>query len=241
MDQPLPTQSTANRFGVVVPSMISIANYNGRNPANSADVPITTVTANPKGGHHALVSAFLQRQFGRSVGGAVSDPAGTVTAGGGGKSVLTTSNLIKLRGTCRAGQAATEPMPTLTSGGNHVGEVRVFLLKYYGTDQDPRLREPLHTLTTKDRFGLVTVNIEGEPYVITDIGMRMLSPRELFRAQGFPDTYQINFDIDGKKITKSDQVRMCGNSVCPPIAAALVDANVNISKSVEAKRAADGL
>lgn len=220
---------TASRdaHGIVAPSMISIANYNGRNPANNAADPLTTVTANPKGGHHALVSAFLQRQFGNSIGSDLACPAGTVTAGGGGKSALTTSHLVKLRGTCRHGQPVTDPVATVTSGGTHIGEVRAFLLKYYGTDQDPRLCEPLHTLTTKDRFGLVTVNIHGEPYIITDIGMRMLQSRELFRAQGFPDEYQIDIEIEGKKITKSDQVRMCGNSVCPPIAQALVDANFN--------------
>jgi DNA (cytosine-5)-methyltransferase 1 len=98
-----------------------------------------------------------------------------------------------------------------------------FLQKYYGTDQDPSVRdEPLHTVTTKDRFGLVTVDIDGEPYVITDIGMRMLTPRELFRAQGFPDSYVIDRKPDGSPITKTEQVSKCGNSVCPPMAAPLV-------------------
>ena len=85
------------------------------------------------------------------------------------------------------------------------------------------LREPLHTVTTKDRFGLVTV--EGEDYLISDIGMRMLQPRELYRAQGFPDSYVIDRGADGVVLPKSAQVRMCGNSVCPPVAAALVRAN----------------
>lgn len=202
MDEPLATQSTANRFGLVTPSLISIANYNGRSPANSAADPLLTITANPKGGHHALV----------------------------------TSHLLKLRGTCRAGQAADKPVPTLTSGGNHVGEVRAFLLKYYGTDQDPKLREPLHTITTKDRFGLVTVEICGEPYVISDVGMRMLSPRELFRAQGFSDSYVIDLEVGGKRITKADQVRLCGNSVCPPIARAIVSANMAAGSAAAANQ-----
>src|SRR5690606_12399985 len=102
-----------------------------------------------------------------------------------------------------------------------------FLMKYYGVDQDPRLEEPLSTVTTKDRFGIVTV--EGEPYQIVDIGMRMLTPRELFKAQGFPAGYEIETGVfqDGSRrtLTKTAQVRMCGNSVCPPIAAALVRAN----------------
>lgn len=83
--------------------------------------------------------------------------------------------------------------------------------------------DPLHTITTKDRFALVTV--KGEIYAIADIGMRMLQPRELYRAQGFPDTYVIDRGADGRALSKVAQVRMCGNSVCPPIARALVEAN----------------
>jgi DNA (cytosine-5)-methyltransferase 1 len=115
-------------------------------------------------------------------------------------------------------------VPTVTASGTHIGEVRAFLLKYYGSDQDPRMDEPLHTVTTKDRFGLVTVR--GEQYRIVDIGMRMLSPRELFLAQGFADTYIIDPVHNGKPLTKTAQVRMCGNSVSPWPAAALVRCNV---------------
>ena len=97
------------------------------------------------------------------------------------------------------------------------------MTSYYGTLQDPDLRAPLHTVTTKDRFSLVTV--AGEPYFIADIGMRMLQPRELYRAQGFPDDYRIDITFGGQRLTKSAQVRMCGNSVCPPVAAAVIAAN----------------
>lgn len=108
------------------------------------------------------------------------------------------------------------------------------LVKYYGTDQDPRLEEPLHTVTTKDRFGLVTVHIDGEPYVITDVGMRMLQPHELYAAQGFPADYIIDQGADGKRLSKSAQVRMCGNSVCPPMAQLLVEANYVLQERKEA-------
>jgi len=84
----------------------------------------------------------------------------------------------------------------------------------------------MHTIPTKDRMGLVTVMVQGQPYVIADIGMRMLQPRELYRAQGFPDSYIIGDDpAQGLALTKKDMVRMCGNSVCPPIAAAMIRAN----------------
>jgi DNA (cytosine-5)-methyltransferase 1 len=108
------------------------------------------------------------------------------------------------------------PMPTITSKDHHA-LVAAFLMKYYGTDQDPRLTDPLHTITSKDRFGLVTVR--GEPFRIVDIGMRMLQPRELFRAQGFPADVKLTG-------SKTSQVERCGNSVSPPIAAAIVRANM---------------
>lgn len=198
-----------------------LAKYYGGVVGTPLDVPTGTVTTVD---HHSLVSAHLVRQFGKSVGSGAVDPVGTITAGGGGKTLLATSHLVKLRGTCRDGQAVTEPMPTVTAGGLHVGEVRAFLLKYYGTGQDAQLGEPLHTVTTRDRFGLVTVR--GEEYRIVDIGMRMLSPRELFRAQGFPADYIIDRDGAGRPISKTDQVARCGNSVCPPMAEVLVRANV---------------
>lgn len=219
--------------------------------------PLRTITTAQRG-EFALVTPYLARQFGHSVGGRVDDPVGTVMAGGGGKTALVTaflakhfggmtgvgvdtpfptvttvgtqnqlvtSNLVKLRGTCRDGQPVTEPMPTVTAGGWHVGEVRAFLMKYYGTGgQWQDCRDPVHTLTDRARMGLVTVH--GEDYQIADIGMRMLTPRELFRAQGFPDTYVIDPLFQGRKLTKSDQVSKCGNSVSPHPAAALVRANM---------------
>jgi DNA (cytosine-5)-methyltransferase 1 len=135
---------------------------------------------------------------------------------------LVTSNLVKLRGTCRDGQPVTEPMATISAQGTHLAEVRAFLVKYFGTDQDPRLDDPLHTVTAKDRFGLVTIH--GQEYVIADIGLRMLTPRELYRAQGFHEQYIIAPDFEGKPLSKTAQVRMCGNSVCPPLAAAMARA-----------------
>jgi DNA (cytosine-5)-methyltransferase 1 len=115
---------------------------------------------------------------------------------------------------------------TVSHTGQHQDQVSAFLMKYYGTDQDPQMSLPLHTITTKDRFGLVMVH--GQRHTIADIGMRMLAPRELFRAQGFPETYRIEADTDGKPFTKSQQVRMCGNSVCPPLAEAIVRAQFDI-------------
>jgi DNA (cytosine-5)-methyltransferase 1 len=183
--------------------------------------PIGTVTA---ADHHSLVTAHLQRDMGKSVGHAATAPLGTITAGGGGKAALVTSHLAKLRGTSQDGQSVETPLHTVSAGGTHHAEVRAFLMAYYGTDQSPQIDRPLPTVTARDRFGLVTVH--GQDYQIVDIGLRMLSPRELFRAQGFPDTYIIGDDpARGLSLTKSAQVRMCGNSVCPPMSEALVRAN----------------
>ena len=193
---PLPTQTTENRFGLVVPTLIQTG-Y-GERPGQSPRVPglekpLGTVVAGQK---HALVSAFLAKHYTGVVGSSLTAPLGTAT---------------------------NEPVHTVSAQGLHHGEVRAFLTKYYGTDGTPEMLEPLHTVTTKDRFGLVT--IKGEPYAIVDIGLRMLAPRELYRAQGFPESYVIDRGAAGEPITKTAQVRMCGNSVCPPLARALVSCN----------------
>ncbi|WP_294348435.1 DNA cytosine methyltransferase, partial [Prosthecochloris sp.] len=222
----LRTQTTENRHALVTAFLAK--HYSGVVGSDLRDA-IGTVTAVD---HHSLVTAHIKRDFGQSVGHPVTAPLGTVTGNGGGKSTLMTSNLVKFRGN-NIGQPNNEPLRTISAGGNHFAEVRAFLIKYYGTDQDPRLEEPLHTVTSKDRFGLVTV--EGQQYMITDIGMRMLAPRELFRAQGFPDSYIIGDNPDqGLALTKTAQVRMCGNSVCPPIAQAIVEANVPEMKATVA-------
>lgn len=188
--------------------------------------------------HHSVVACHLQRDFGKSVGSAPTDPLPTTTAGGGGKSALVASHMVKLRGGLdthhTTAQDWREPAPTLTAGGTHLAEVRAFLVKYYGSDQDPQLLEPLHTITTRDRFGLVTV--AGEDYVIADIGMRMLAPRELFTAQGFPMTYRIEIEYKGKPLSKTAQVRMCGNSVSPYAGAALVRANLGGGAAMDRTR-----
>lgn len=124
------------------------------------------------------------------------------------------------------GAPCGEPVPTvMPGGGGKTALVSAFLAKYYGRGFGCSADDPLHTITTKDRFGLVTVSIAGTPYVVADIGMRMLTPRELARAQGFPDWYVLERTADGAPITKTAQVRGIGNSVCPPIAAALAAAN----------------
>lgn len=255
MDEPLATQSTENRFGLVTPHLVNLT-HGGR--IEDIQRPIGTITGAHRGEKAAIIP-HLQRQFGQSVGSSADDPIGTITAGFGGKTALVTafmaqhnggvvghemmepistithrgtqqqvvtSSLIKFKGTSKAGQSLNDPLHTVQTG-QHYGQVCAYLMKYFGTGgQWSGCGDPLHTVTSRDRMSLITVIIAGEPYVIADIGMRMLSPRELFRAQGFGDEYTIDIDVNGKTITKQDQVRLCGNSVCPPIAEALVKANL---------------
>jgi DNA (cytosine-5)-methyltransferase 1 len=212
------------KHGVVSAFMQKFAqNGRGSNPAE----PIHTVMAGAP--RHALVCAHIEQANGgpnneKLAGRAADEPLSTIQTKGSQQRVVT-SNLVKLRGTCKHGQPVDEPLATVSAQGTHIAEVRAFLLKYYGNETEGHDPEsPLGTVTTKDRFGLVTVTIEGEEYVIVDIGMRMLTPRELFNAQGFPPDYIIDHDSEGRPITKTAQVAKCGNSVCPPLAEALVRA-----------------
>lgn len=155
---------------------------------------------------------------------AANEPLRTICAEvKGGHFALVTTNMIKLRNG-NIGHSMNEPMHTITAGGFHFGEVRAFLLKYYGTNVGHKLNQPMHTITTKDRFGLVYV--KGEAYQIVDIGMRMLEPHELAKAQSFPEHYILDVDRAGNKMSKAKQVNGIGNSVCPVIPKAMVECNL---------------
>lgn len=237
VERPLNTvMAQRNNHGPVTALLQKFASGNA--PTEPGE-PIQTIEGNAK---HSVVVAHLEQANGgpnndRLAGRAADQPLSTATASGSQQRIVT-SNLVKLRGTCAHGQPTDEPLHTVSAGGTHMAEVRAFLLKYYGTDQDPQLGEPLHTVTTKDRYGIVTVTIGGEEYAIVDIGMRMLTPRELFAAQGFPADYIIDRDAEGRAITKTAQVAKCGNSVCPPIAEALVRAQFPAEAAQPARRAA---
>ena len=191
---------------------------------STMDMPLATITAG--GQRHALVQAFMAQHNLGNIGISVKDPLGTLTTTGS-QQQLVTSHIMKMRNG-NTGSATDKPLHSVTAGGTHHAEVRAFLMKYYGTGEGQSIDDPMHTVTTKDRFGLVTV--KGTLYRIVDIGMRMLTPKELFRAQGFPEDYKIDIEFNGKPLTKTAQVRMCGNSVCPPIDAALVGRIMRLKK-----------
>lgn len=210
--------------GAVVPVLTECAN--ATSPRTMAtNEPLRTICAQVKGGHHALISAHIAKNYTGVIGSSVNEPVHTVTAKD--HNSLVVSHLSKLRNNC-VGQSIKEPMHTITAGGGHFAEVRAFLTAFYGNEKNGNsLYEPLRTIPTRDRFGLVTIN--NQAYQVIDIGFRMLQPVELFRAQGFPENYifEKGLDENGQEIrlTKTEQTRMVGNSVCPQLSRALVQAN----------------
>jgi DNA (cytosine-5)-methyltransferase 1 len=211
VDEPVRTITAAHRGELALVSPTLIQTGYGERPGQAPRVPglekpLGTVVAG--GGRHALVAAFLTKHYGGMVGHDVERPIGTVTTQD--HHSLTTATL-----------APAEP--------DRREQVRAFLVKYYGASgraetQQQSLLEPLHTVTTKARFGLVTVH--GQEYEIADIGMRMLTPRELFNAQGFRADYKIEVEHEGKPLTKTVQIALAGNSVPPHLAEAMVRANL---------------
>ncbi|MFW0821145.1 DNA cytosine methyltransferase [Klebsiella aerogenes] len=183
--------------------------------------PLGTVVAG--GNKFAVTTAFLAKHYGGNYNGpgvGLDEPAHSVTTVD--HHALITSHLVKLRGTCRDGQRSDEPMPTITAGGQHVGEVRALLA---ANDYDERRADQVKEFLNS--FGISElVTIKGVVYRIVDIGMRMLQPHELYRAQGFPEGYVIDRDYRGNKYSKEKQVARCGNAVPPPFAEALVRANL---------------
>lgn len=226
IDEPLRTITTAPRgeHALITPFMVQrYGERDGQAPrCRSVEQPLPTVVTDNNGS--TLVAAFLAKHYGghETPGWPMPEPISTITTQD--HHALVSSHLVKLKGTCKDGQPVTEPMPTVQAGGQHIGEVRAFLIKYYSEGgQSQALSEPMHTLTTKARLGLVTV--AGIDYQIVDIGMRMLTPRELYRAQGFRDSFIIDPIHNGKPLTKTQQIEKCGNSVPPEMARVLVAAN----------------
>ena len=199
----------AHALGVSAATLVTLRNnMAGADPQE----PLSTIAA--QGEHHALATAFLEQANGGFYEGGgrdARDPVSTITATGS-QQQLVTADLAQL------------------SPEHQEGALRVaaFLVKYYGTGSNvPSLADPADTITTKDRLALVTVVIKGTPYVIVDIGLRMLKPHELYRAQGFPVGYIIDRTANGIPLTTSAAVRMVGNSVSPPPLRALAEANLD--------------
>lgn len=245
---PMPTITGKHGFGVVEPYLVQIG-QTGFTADRSKDVrePLTTIVSKNE---YCLVEPVLSPCImcnnENNVGASVENPLPTITTGN--RNFVVAPTLIqyhseKSRDEIR-GQQVSKPVMTVDGsnryglvasflqkyydggykGAGHFGEVRAFLIKYYGQGTGQDIKAPLDTVTAQDRFGLVT--IAGIDYQIVDIGLRMLEPRELYGCQGFPEDYIIDHDSTGKAYPRSEQVRRCGNAVCPSIPASLVRANL---------------
>lgn len=254
-DEPLRTQCAGvkgGHFALAAATLVQTGygERDGQEP-RSLDIgqPLGTVVAG--GVKHALATASLVKFRGTSDGAAITDPLPTITSGAGAARPagaphalgLTTAILAGVGG--RAGdsepRSVGDQLYTITakadcalveftlSPEHEAGALRVaaFLIKYYGTGQAIDPREPLDTITTRDRLALVTVHVRGVPHVIVDIGLRMLKPHELYAAQGFPPDYIIDRTADGRAISVSRSVAMVGNSVSPPPLRAIAEANLD--------------
>ena len=255
--------------GDVAPHLTEFANASNQRTF-AADEPLRTQVAQVKGGHFALVAGtMVQIGYGEREGQAprcldLQKPLGTVVAGGIKHAVVAACFEQANGGWYDGdGRSANDPLSTVCTAGANQRLVSAYFVKWYGNERDGvSAREPMHTVTTKDRLGLVqAVQVPRDALteeqwagakrcadflhkylpehfpqafdalvcgdrVLVDISLRMLTPRELARAQGFPDTYVIERGASGEKITKTDQVRLIGNSVCPKVAAAIARANL---------------
>lgn len=254
-DEPLRTQCAGVKGGHFALATASLVKFRGASDGAAITDPLPTITsgagaARPAGAAHALgvMTAFLEQAYGGGPNGnpaparSAEAPLATITTSAA-QTRLVTALLAGVGG--RAGdsepRSVGDQLYTITSKADcavvechlapehEAGALRVaaFLVKYYGTAAGVPLHEPLDTITTRDRLALVTVHVRGVPYVIVDIGLRMLKPHELYAAQGFPADYIIDRTADGRAISVSRSVAMVGNSVSPPPLRAIAEANLD--------------
>jgi DNA (cytosine-5)-methyltransferase 1 len=234
-------------FGIAAATLVQrYGEREGQEPrAVEVARPMPTIVPTDNGA--SLVTAFLEQANTGLVGHDAREPLSTIV-GKGCTQRIVAANLVTMRNNAD-GQPATDPLGTVCAGTVHHGvvecrlspeaetsalRVAAFLVNYYGNGTALDLRESIDTITTRDRLALVTVTIRGTPYVIVDIGLRMLKPVELYRAQGFPADYIIDRTADGRLINGTRAVRMVGNSVSPPPLAAIARANLDPVESLRA-------
>ena len=227
-NEPLPTITTGNRNYYTAASLIQYHSEQSSSEVRgqALDKPVMTVDASPR---YGLTAAHIVKYYSReNHGSAVNSPLHTVTTKD--RNALIESHLCVLRNNqdCKP---LDEPVPTLCTSGGHVAEIRTTIVKYSPAGQYGNWVEVRALLNNYCGYSLaddeiLLLEINGDQYFISDIGMRMLEPRELYRAQGFPEDYIINFDVNGKQYSRSAQVARCGNAVPPPFAEALVRANL---------------
>ena len=219
---PIMTIDASNRYGLAAATLTKY--YSGDHNQDAA-APLHTITTRDREG---VTVANLSKFYGGVVGAAASDPLPTVTAVD--HNALQTAHMVKMKGTNLGGQAQ-DPLQTITAGGGHHGVVATRIVKAEpGADLQnwPKIRAALNEFCDYhlEDTEVILFSIGGAWYFMADIGLRMLTPRELYRANGFPDDYKIDRDYTGKEYGKTKQVARCGNAVPPPFATALVRANL---------------
>lgn len=227
MDEPIPTVTTGGRNILIAPSLIQYhTEQNGRETrGQKLDDPLLTVDG---GNRYGLSVAFFSKYFTGVDGADIKDPTPTVTAVDHNSLIL--SHLAHFKGKDK-GQHALDPLMTVTAGDGQFAEIRTTVVKWDGqTDLGywANVRAMLNKYCgyeLKDDEVLLLF-IRGWWYFISDIGLRMLIPRELYNAMSFPHDYVIDKDINGNSISRADQVARCGNAVVPIVAEALVRANL---------------
>lgn len=222
LDTPLLTVDASNRYGL---SAVCLEKYYGTATGQGAGEPLHTITAKDREG---VVAASLSKFYGGVVGAEMSQPLPTVTSID--HNAVQMAHMVKLKGT-NLGGPVSEPVQTITAGGGHFGVVSTVVAPVSpGADLKnwPKIRELLNTYCGYDlkENEVILFQIAGSLYYLADIGLRMLTPRELYRANGFPDDYIIDRDYTWKEYGKAKQVARCGNAVPPPFATALVRANL---------------
>ena len=233
--QPLSTQTSVAHHRVITPKIkpFVMQNYGGNYSGAGSDIdkPLPTITAQD---HNAVGCAFISKYYGGTYKGAGSDvkaPLDTITAEERHAVVAPfMTHFYKGNGTAQA-DSVTSPVHTVTAI-NKTGVITVRLTAADKTANDlghwEEVRQILNEYAgyTLAEDEILLFNINGEKHFISDIGMRMLVPKELYAAQGFPSDYKFKFDYNGKPYSKKAQVARCGNSVCPQMATMLVRANV---------------
>ena len=249
VSEPLRTITGSPKGGAFAVAAPTLVKFRADHIGQRLDEPLPTITSGggrkrPAGAPHAMgiATAFMAQMNGgynTTPGHELTKPASTIV-GKGSTQQLVTANMVTLRQNCSS-QAADAPLPAITAAGQHHAlvqctlspevieekalRVAAFLMSYYGTDNISAADAPLPTITTKDRLALVTVVYQGATYVIIDITLRMLQPKELYGCQGFPSNYNFERGHDGRTFSKSEQVKMVGNSVSPYPQCALLKVN----------------
>lgn len=225
-EEPLSTVTGVNKHFLCAPVLLPMG-YPDHDGKRTSDITETAPTITAGGGKNGLATVTLapwvEQHYSQGCGSSESDPMPTIT--GVNKNYQCVAFLEQCfgGGYSGSGRDLKDPLPTITAT-DHSALVNAFLIKYYGSGNNAEsVKNPLSTVTAKDRFALIV--IDHQQYQIVDIGMRMLQPKELYKAQGFPDWYIFDNTALGP-LSKTEQIAKCGNAVPPPFAKALVEANI---------------